>query len=59
MILFISYGGQRLAVTVQPARKASGQLSAASFDETSDHAWVLLLSHSLGKALSKTFGVRA
>jgi hypothetical protein len=49
MILCISFGGQRLAVTVQPSRKPSVQPAA---DQTS----ALLFGHTLGKALSQTFG---
>jgi hypothetical protein len=48
MILFISYGHQRLAVTVQPSRQPSSQPS----DQTS----ALLFGHNLGKALTQIFG---
>jgi len=48
MILYISYGGQRLAVTVQPSRQPSSQPA----DQTS----ALLFGHNLGKALTQIFG---
>ena len=52
MILLISYGGQRLAVTVQPSRQPSGQPSSQPADQTS----ALLFGHNLGKALTQIFG---
>ncbi len=55
MIFLISYGDQRLAITVQPARQPAVQPSSPHSDETS----VLLFGHSLGKALSQMFGARA
>lgn len=55
MILLISYGDQRLAVTVQPSRQPFAQPSSPPADETS----VLLFGHSLGKALSQMFGAHA
>jgi hypothetical protein len=55
MILFISFGDQRLAITVQPSRQPSVQPSSPPSDQTS----VLLFGHSLGKALSQTFGAHA
>ena len=75
MIFLISYGDQRLAVTVQPSRKPSGEPSSPPFDAvladavsvdavsadevSADEVSVLLFGHSLGKALSQTFGARA
>lgn len=65
MIFLISYGDQRLAVTVQPSRKPSGEPSSPPSDAvladavSADEVSVLLFGHSLGKALSQTFGARA
>ncbi len=59
MILLISYGDQRLAVTVQPSRQACSQPSSPPSDQTPDQLSALLFGHSLGKALSQTFGARA
>jgi hypothetical protein len=63
MILRITYRGQRLAVTVQPAHQPLGQPSArtssAPSDQPAGEISVLLFGHTLGKALSQTFGARA
>jgi hypothetical protein len=59
MILLISYGGQRLAVTVQPPRQSAGQAASAPTGEPPDEMSVLLFSHSLSKALSQMFGAQA
>ena len=63
MILRITYRGQRLAVTVQPAHQAASQPSvrpsSPPSDQPSGEISVLLFGHTLGKALSQTLGARA
>lgn len=59
MILLITFGEQRLAITVQPSVRLSGQPASPPSDQPSGDVSALVLGHSLGKALSQMFGARA